>query len=136
MQRHVALFGDAVTNRPFEFRSQRQHGADNFADGSKIIVGNPLAQPDQRLVKHGRGIEHADYVFGLNFGLVIVQSGDDSRHALLAEGHEHASTHNRLHPIGHNVGEDEIERHRQSYVAEFRHGKCRRERPRSCSAIR
>src|SRR6185312_11317827 len=47
-------------------------------------------------------------------------------------GHKHASTHDRLHPIRNSVGEDEVERHGQSYVAEFRHGQCRRERPRSC----
>ena len=72
----------------------------------------------------------------LTFGLSIVQRGDDPRHALLAEGHEHASTHDRLHPLGNSVGEDDVQRHRQSYVAEFRHGQCRRERPRSCCAVR
>ncbi len=112
---------DAVANCFFEFRAQRQHGPEHFADRSEVVVGNPLAQAYQLGIEHRRRIEHADDILGLNFRLLIMQRCDDSRHALLPERHKHASADHRLHPLGNSVGEDDVERHRQSYVAEFRH---------------
>ena len=128
----MPLVHDAVADGSFEFRAQRQHGAENFTNGSEIVVGNPLAQADQLLIEHRRGIKHADDLLGFNFRLVIMQRGDDPRHALLPEGHEHASADDRLHPLGNSVREDDVKRNGQSDVTEFGHGQCRRERPRSC----
>ena len=56
------------------------------------------------------------------FGLRSCRSVDHARHALLPEGHEHASANHGFHPIWNTVGEDDIQRHRKRYVAEFRHG--------------
>ena len=74
VQRHMPLVGDPVADRALEFGAQRQHGAENFADGCEVVVRDPLAQANEVLIEHWRRVEHADNVFGLDLGLAIVNS--------------------------------------------------------------
>ena len=115
-------FGDAIANRSFELRGQRQHGAKHFAERRQIVVRNPFAQPKELLIEHRRSIKHTENVFGLHFRRTIMKDGDDSRHALLAEWNQDAPADHGLHPVGDAIGERKVERHREGDVAEFRHG--------------
>jgi len=51
----------------------------------------------------------------------IMQLDRNSRHALLAERHQHAPSHHRLHAWRDGVGEDHVERYGKGDVAEERH---------------
>ncbi len=121
MQRQLAFFGDAVSDGAFELRVQRQHGAENFADRREVVVGDPAAETQQLLIEHRRDIEHAEDGFRFDRWLAVVQFDHDAGHALLAEGHEHASADDGSGLGGHTVGEDHVERHGQGDVAEFGH---------------
>ncbi len=122
MERHVSLLGDPVQDRAFELSAQRQHAAEDFAQGGEVVIGDPLAQGHELLVEHGRGVEYANHVFGENRGFAIVQADDDAGHASLAEGHEHAPADGGLHAGGHAVGEHRVEGHGQGDVAELQSG--------------
>ena len=92
--------GDAIANRPFELRGQRQHGAKHFAEWREIVVGNPFPQSHKLFIEHGRGVETLSTFFALHLGRAVMQRSDHARHALLAKRNQHASADDRLHPVG------------------------------------
>ena len=121
MQRHLALFGDAVSDDALEFGTQWKHGAEDFADRSEIVVGDPTAEAQQCVVEHRGRVEDADHIFRGDRWLAVVEFGDDARHALLAERDEDASAHDRRAFRSYTVGKHHVERHGQGYVTEFGH---------------
>ncbi len=126
MQRHVALIRDAISDCPFELCREWQHGAEDFANRSEVIIGNPLAKFQQLLVEDRREIEGFDNFFyldrwGLSLRLAIMQLDNDAPHPLLSERHQHAPADHRLHACRNGVGERHIERHGECNVAEEGH---------------
>src|SRR5579872_733160 len=121
MQRHVPFVSHAIGNGALEFRGQREHGAKHFTRRREVIICNPFSQLQKLLIKHWRGVEHAENILRLNFWCAIVQRNDHARHALLAKRHQNAPTNHWLHPFRDAVGEGNIERHRKRYVTKFWH---------------
>ena len=114
-------FGDAVSDDAFELGAQRQHGAEDFADRSQVVVGDPAAEAQQVIVEDWRGVEHAENIFCGDRRLAVVQFDDDARHALLAERDQDASADNGRGIRRDTVGERHVQRHGQGNVAEFGH---------------
>jgi len=121
VQRHLSLVRDAIADGPFEFRSQRQHGAKHFAKRREIVVRDPLSKLDKLFIEYGTSIEHAEDIFDLHLWRTIMQRGDHSRHALLAKRYQHAPTCHGLHPVRDAVGERSVQRHGERDVTEFGH---------------
>ena len=61
MQRHPPLIGDAIRDRPLEFRGERQHGAKHFAERREIVIGNPLPKFQQMFIENRREVERFDF---------------------------------------------------------------------------
>ena len=80
---------------------KRQHGAENFADRSEIVVGDPTAQLQQLLIENGRGVERGEDVFCRDGRFAIVKFYDDARHALLAKWDQHAAATTGAASQGH-----------------------------------
>jgi hypothetical protein len=118
---HLALFGNAVCDDALEFCAQRKHGAEHFPQRREIVIGDPAAKAKQEIVKHRGKIENVGDILRGDVRLAIVQFRDNARHALLAEGDEHASANDGKEVPGNTVGEDHVQRDRQGYVAEFGH---------------
>ena len=78
MQRQLAIFEDAVSDAALELGKQRQHRAEDFAEGSEIVVGDPPAEAQQLLVEYGGGIDHAEDGFGFERGFAVVHFDDDA----------------------------------------------------------
>ena len=90
MQCHLTFFGEAIADGAFEFRVQREHGPEDFAERGEIVVGDPAAELQQLLIEDGRGIEDGKNIFRGNGRLAVVQFHDDAGYALLAEWDEDA----------------------------------------------
>jgi hypothetical protein len=121
MQRQLAFLGHAVRDGAFELRIQRQHGAEDFAERSEIVVGNPAAETQQLFVEHRSYVERTLDSFCGDRWFAVVQFNHNAGHTLLAKGHEHAATDDWHGFGGDTVGEHHVERHGQSNVAEFGH---------------
>src|SRR6266850_4468830 len=89
MQRRLPFFSDAVADGAFELRAQREHGSEDFADGSQIVVGDPATEAQQLLIEHRRRIQHAENGLSLDRRLAIMYVDDDARHALLPKRYQH-----------------------------------------------
>ncbi len=103
-----------------DLRRKRQHSANNFADGSEIILGNPLPQLQKRGVEHWLRIEHLEYCFRLHGGRAVVDSRHYAREPLLSERHQHSSA-NDGNAVSQTVGKHHVQRDRQSDIAKLRH---------------
>ncbi len=44
MESHLAGFGQAISDGAFELGVEREHGAENFAERGKIVIGDPAAK--------------------------------------------------------------------------------------------
>src|SRR5579864_4929079 len=122
MKREMALLGDAIGDGALEFGTEREHGAENFAQRSEVVIGDPLAETHELPVEHGRGIEHADDVLGLYGGFAVMQVDDDAAHALLPERHQYTASDGRLHTVRNAVGEGRVQRNWQGYITELGSG--------------
>ena len=100
---------------------KREHRAKNVADRSEVVVGDPASEAQQLIVEDRRGIDHAKTFFVVTDGLRSCSSDDDAGDALLAKRNEDASAHDGRGIRGDTVGEDHVERNRESYVAELGH---------------
>ena len=109
MEHETTFVGNPVIDRPLEFRSQGQHGAEHFSQGREVVIGDPSAKPQQVIVKNRRSVERADNVFCLNAGRAVVQLDDNSRHSALPKRHQHTSTHHGLCPVRNAIGEGHIQ---------------------------
>src|ERR1700758_1836637 len=116
MKREGALLGDAVRDGALKLGAEREHGAENFAQRSEIIIGDPLAETHELLVEHGRGIKHADDVLGLYGRFAVMQVDDDAAHALLPERHQYTASDGGLHTVRNAVGEGRVQRDWQGYI--------------------
>jgi hypothetical protein len=121
MQRHLPLAGDAIADEAFEFRAQRQHGAEDFSEGSEVVIRDPAAEVQELRIEHRHGVEHADEILDLDGRLAVVQLNHDARHALLTKWDQHAPADNRRGIRRNAVGECHVQRHGQGNVAEFGH---------------
>jgi hypothetical protein len=121
MQRHVSPFGDSISDDAFELSGERKHRAQDFADGGKIVVGNPATEAQQAIVKDGSGVDHVENILGGDLWFAIVEVDDDAHHPLLAKGDKDASSDYRRCAVRDTIGERHIERHRDGDVAEFGH---------------
>src|SRR5580765_2572400 len=121
MERHLAVFGDAIPADALELGGERKHGAKDFTNGSKVVVGDPAAKAQEYFIEDRRRIDDAQNILGGNFRLVIVHADDDAHHALLAERDQHTSSDNGSHIGRDMVCEGHVERHGQGYVAEVGH---------------
>ena len=117
----MTLLGDAVSDDAFELGSEWEHGAEDFADGREIVVGDPAAEAEQAIIENGRWIDDAEDILGGDARLAIVKIDYDAHAALLPEGNENATTDDRCHFRGDAVGECHVQRHGKSDVAEVRH---------------
>jgi hypothetical protein len=121
MQRHVSPFGDSISDDAFELSGERKHRAQDFADGVKIVVGNPATEAQQAIVKDGSGVDHVENILGGDLWFAIVEVDDDAHHPLLAKGDKDPSSDYRRCAVRDTIGERHIERHRDGDVAEFGH---------------
>ena len=117
----MAFFRDAIGDGTFEFRAQRQHGAEHFAERRQVIIRDPFTQAHELLIEDGSGVENVEDAFGFYRRLAIMYLDDDARHPLLPERYQHSSAHHRLKAIRDVIGKGGIQRHRECDVAEFRH---------------
>ena len=120
-------FGDAVDDLLLHLGGERQHAAENFANGRDVILRDPLAELEQPGVEDGLRVERGDhsldldlliYVVGLRS--VVVQLDDDANHALSTKGDEDASADDGF-GFADPIGERRIERDGDGDVAEVRH---------------
>lgn len=121
MQCYLALLGDAVSNDALELRGEGEHGAEDFADGREIVVGDPAAKSQQLIIEDWRWIDDAEDILRRDGRLAVVKIDYDAHHALLAEGDENAPADYRRHFTGDAVGEYHVQRHGKRDVAEFGH---------------
>ena len=121
MQRHLALFGEAIADGAFELGVERKHGAENFSDRSEIVIGNPAAEFEQLQVEHGHSVEHGKNILCGDGRLPVVQFDDDAGQALLAEWDQHAAADDGRGIRANTVGEDHVERDGHGDVTEFGH---------------
>ena len=121
MQRELAFRCDAVSDGTLELRIQRQHGAEDFAERGKIVVGDPTAETQELVIEYRNSVEYALNSFGCDRGLTVVQFEDNAGQALLAEGHEHAAADQGSDLGADAIGKDHVERHGQGDVAELGH---------------
>ncbi len=124
MQCSNSLVGNVVADDPPELSGQGQHGAENFADGRDVVLRDPAAQLHEFGCQRGGGVEYLAQAAGLEFGLAIVQLGDDAAQPLLAEGHDDAAADAGLgRVLGKAIGEGGVERDGHGHIAELRHGR-------------
>ena len=121
MQRRVSLVGDAISDDPLELGCERQHRAEDFADGGEIVVRNPPAEAQQPIVEDGSGVDHVENILGGDLRFAVVEIDDDAHDALLAEGYEDASSDDRRRAVRDTIGKRHVERHGHGYVAEVGH---------------
>ena len=50
MERHLAGFGQAISDGAFKFGVEREHGTEDFAERRKVVVGDPAAKLQQLCV--------------------------------------------------------------------------------------
>ena len=124
MQSHSSLISDAIRNRPLKFCRKRQHRPKHLADGSEIVIGDPLSQFQKLFIKHGREIKRFNnffYLGSFNLRRTIMHFDDNARQALLPKRHQHTPAYNRLHAWRNGVGERHVKRHGEGDVAEEGH---------------
>ena len=104
----------------FDFRSQWKHGAENLADGSEIVLRDPLAQLHEVGVHHRLGVEHLKDILDLHFRLAVMESSHDAGQTVIAKRNQHPPANHRL-LAADPVGKHHVQRDGQSDIAKLRH---------------
>jgi hypothetical protein len=121
MKRHVPLLGDSVCDHAFELGSERKHGAENFADWSQVVVGDPAAEAQEEIVEDGSRVDNAENILGGDLWFAVVEIDHDAHHPLLAKGDEDTSSNYRDRSGRDTIGKRHIEGHGDGNVAEVGH---------------
>jgi len=107
----------------FEFRQRRKHGAEDFADGSEVVAGDPLGEFDE-LGGEGRGRLHdfGDLADLGALGCALGPLHHDADQRFLAEGDKDAAAgvDSLAERLRDGVGEGRAEGHGQGHVAKGR----------------
>ena len=91
----AAEVGDAVEDLLSHFAHERQHGAEDFADRGKVILGDPLREVEELRRENRFFVEDVEDGTGFDGRRVVVQAKDDASHLLVAEGDEDAGSDGR-----------------------------------------
>ena len=65
MQRSNSFVGDVIADDAPELCGKRQHGAENLADGSDVVLRDPAAQLHEFGRERGGGVEYLAQTAGL-----------------------------------------------------------------------
>ena len=118
----AAGVGDAVGEVAADFGGERHHGAEDFAEGCDVVLGDPGGKLHEFGREQGSVVENL--LDGFDFyaigGWVVVHADDDAEQALATEGDEDASAECG-HSSVNRVSEDAVERDGQGDVAVGRH---------------
>ncbi len=114
--------GERIDFAGADFGSQRQHGAQDFAERSAVVAGDPVAEAEEFVVEDRFGIDQAEGVFEIRVGRIVMNTEDDAGEFARAEGDEDACAglDAMLESERERVGESLIERDWQADVAELR----------------
>ncbi len=112
--------GDAVEHLLADLAHEREHGAENFSDGSDVVLGDPLGEVKELRREDRFFVKDVEDGTRFDGWRVIVQAEDDASHFLVAEGDEDAGS-DGWGGGTERVGEGAVKRDRQGYVAEGGH---------------
>ncbi len=120
----AAEIGEAVVDGAADFRSERQHGAQHFAERREVVLRDPLGELKQMVAEQRLLVEHGLKILYLDVGWGL--GGEGRHHAdelFIAEGRNDARATLRLLPEAHAVDKRVVQRHGQRDFAECRHGR-------------
>src|SRR6266436_9753748 len=91
MERFMSSLSDAIYLGFLDLRRQRQHRANNFADGSEIVLGDPLPEFQKRRIENRVSIQDLKHSLRLHGGRAIMDRRHYAREPLLSEWNQHPS---------------------------------------------
>ena len=99
-------------------RRRAEHGAEYFADGSNVVLRDPVSELEQGASSTGEE-SRTWRRFCCDLRLAIMQFNDDSGKPLFAKWNEHASADYGNVSV-YAIGENDVERYGNRDVAELR----------------
>lgn len=118
----AAAIGEAPDAGVADLAGERSHGAEDFAEGGAVVIGNPAAEGQELLLEHGFGVEEAENLLGGDVGGRVVGVDDDAGEFARSEGDDDsaAGLDAVAQRFGQTVGEGAVQRDGQAHVNVFK----------------
>jgi len=84
--------GEGIGLSAANIGSERQHGAEDFAQGRAVVVGDPAAEAQELVIDDRFRIDEAQDLAGVGLRTPVMAFEDDSRQLASAEGDEDAAS--------------------------------------------